>query len=226
MLAYAPPRESVRKSPSTLTIVVGLHAAALAALMLVKPDMIQLAPPGPDTEIYEVPLPPPPPPPPQPQPEQVQPELPTPPVPQPIPFPTVPDPLVPIPLPGPPPVATGTILVDAPPAPEGVVGGTRSPSASALVRTEARLKTPPHRLKPDYPASKRRSGEEALLRLRLEIDAAGRVTRVTPLGEFDSVFFASAERHILKNWRYEPATLGGDAIADDTVVSLQFTLDD
>lgn len=224
MLAYAPPRESVRKSPSTLTMVIALHAAGLAALMLAKPEMIQLAPPPPPTEIYEVDLPKPPPPPPQP--ELVEPKIPTPPVPQPMPLPPAPDPLVPIPVPGPPPVATGGIFVDAPPAPAGVIGGTGSTGTTALVRTDARLKTPPHRLKPDYPASKRRSGEEALLRLRLEIDAAGRVTRVTPLGEFDSVFFASAERHILKNWRYEPATLGGDAVATQTTVSLQFSMED
>ena len=65
-----------------------------------------------------------------------------------------------------------------------------------------------------------------MLRLRLDIDAVGRVTKVTPLGSFDSAFLSSAERHILRHWRYEPATLGGDAIGDTTVVSLEFKLDD
>ena len=222
MLAYAPPRESVRKSPSTLTIVIALHAAGLAALMLVKPDMVPTFVPEKPIEVKNVPLPPPPPP----DPVQQQLKVPTPPMPVPPPLPSVPDPLVPIPLAGPPPVATGGIFVDAPPAPDVSVGGTGSTGTTALVRTEARLKTPPYRLKPDYPAAKRRLGEEALLRLRLDIDAAGRVTRVTPLGEFDTVFFASAERHILKVWRYEPATLGGDAVATQTTVSLQFSMED
>lgn len=222
MLAYAPPRESVHKSPSTLTIVIALHAAGLAALMLAKPEMVGIAQ-RPDTEVINVPLPPPPPP----DPIQALPETPSPPLPVPQPLPTPPVPLVPIPLDGPPAIQTDTILDNAPPAPDAVPGGGGATQGSvALARTEPRLKTPAHRLKPDYPASKRRSGEEALLRLRLQIDAAGRVTRVSPVGNFDSVFFEAAERHILKNWRYEPATLGGDAIAGETVVSLQFKMQD
>lgn len=221
MLAYAPPRESARKSPSALTIVIAFHAAGLAALMLAQPGLVEWAPKPPPTEITFVdPLPPPPPDPaPTPPQPRVTPQTPTPPL------PTPPVPLVKLPIAGPV-IATDQIIDVAPPEREYTEIDLGTGSGSGLVRTEARLKTPPHRLKPDYPASKRRSGEEALLRLRLDVDAAGRVTRVTPLGSFDPVFFEAAERHILRHWRYEPATLGGDAIADDTIVSLQFTLDD
>lgn len=221
MLAYAPPRQSATKSPSAFTVVIALHAAGLAALMLIKPDMIAIAPPKPPTQVTSIPLPPPPP-----DPVQAQPDRPTPPIPNPQPLPTVPEPLVAIPIAGPPAIGTDSILDLGPPVVVASPSGGGSSGTAALVRTEARLKTPPHRLKPDYPASKRRTGEEALLRLRLQIDAAGRVTAVTPLGQFDQVFFDAAERHILRHWRYEPATLGGDAIAADAVISLQFTLKD
>ncbi|MBW0143895.1 energy transducer TonB [Sphingomicrobium clamense] len=218
MLAYAPPRESARKSPSVLTIVIGIHVAGLAALMAANPQFVTtVLPDNPEVRFVPQSEPPPPPDPVPPQSSVQQPTtqaLPTPPI-----------ALVPLPIDGPT-IATDTFIDIAPPAEVGTVVDLPNLGTPAPVRTEGRLKTPPHRLKPEYPASKRRLGEEAVLRLRLDIDAVGRVTKVTPLGSFDSAFLSSAERHILRHWRYEPATLGGDAIADTTVVSLEFKLDD
>lgn len=219
MLAYAP-RNRASANPSALTIVIALHAAGLAALLLAKPELV-LPAKAPPTVIDFIdpappePAPPPPPAPPQPQVETVR-EM-----------PTLIDPVIPIPVPGPS-VTTDKVLDLSGPidlgleiAPPQIGEGPPAPA-----RIEARLKTPAHRLRPDYPASKRRMGEEATLRLRLAIDEVGRVTSVTPIGSYDAVFLAAAERHILKHWRYEPASLGGEAIADTATVSLQFTLED
>ena len=63
-----------------------------------------------------------------------------------------------------------------------------------------------------------------MLRLRLEIDAAGRVTSVTPIGEVDRAFLRSAERHIKRVWRYLPATRGGEAVATTETVTLRFEM--
>ena len=92
------------------------------------------------------------------------------------------------------------------------------------VRTGPRFATPPSELKPPYPPQKELAGEEATLRLRLTIDAQGRVTAVDPVGSADPVFLAAARRHILAHWRYQPATEDGHPVPSSTVVTLQFEL--
>lgn len=218
MLAYAPRRRATT-SPGALAIVLAIHAAGLAALLLAKPDLVRQLP-APPTVIDFIDDTPPPPPdvPPPPAPREMVRETVTP-------LPTPADPIVEIPVAGPA-IATDAILDVAPPAEFGDRVAPDLPDvAPAPVRMAARLVTPPHRLKPDYPPSKRRAEEEATLRLKLDIDAVGRVTRVTPVGSYDAVFLAAAERHILKHWRYDPATVGGDAVATSTTVSLEFRLD-
>ena len=70
------------------------------------------------------------------------------------------------------------------------------------------------------------SDEEASLRLRLSIDARGRVVAVEPVGSADRAFLAAARRHLLAHWRYQPATEDGRAVASTTVITLRFELDD
>ena len=48
---------------------------------------------------------------------------------------------------------------------------------------------------------------------------------VDPVGKVDPTFFEAARRHILKYWRYTPATENGQAVATSTTVSLDFQLD-
>lgn len=93
------------------------------------------------------------------------------------------------------------------------------------VRTGIQLLTSATDLKPPYPQSKLMTGEEAVLTLRLGIDASGRVVSVEPVGRADRVFLAAARRHLMAHWRYKPATEAGHAIATSTVVTLRFELD-
>ena len=72
----------------------------------------------------------------------------------------------------------------------------------------------------------RRTEEEAVLRLRLSIDPRGRVTAVEPVGAADPAFLASARSHLLRYWRYRPATEDGRAVASSLVITLRFELEE
>ncbi len=100
------------------------------------------------------------------------------------------------------------------------------PPKADPVRTGPRFATRDDQLRPPYPLSKIRTEEEASLRLRLTIDPRGRVTAVDPVGSADPEFLAAARRHILKAWRYKPATEDGAAVPSTVVITLSFRLND
>jgi protein TonB len=94
------------------------------------------------------------------------------------------------------------------------------------VRVGPRAVTPTDLLRPPYPDAKRRSEEEAVLRLRLGIDPRGRVTSVEPVGAADPAFLAAARSHLLRHWRYRPATEDGRAVSSTLTITLRFELED
>lgn len=209
-----------RRHPRALVLIVGGHAALLAAVMTAKMDMIPtFIPTSTDVELIPLPQPPPPdkPPPPR-QKDRVQPR-----------DSQVDQPKVVIPVTD----RTETTFDDVklPPLPDqGSIGtGTETiptpvPDADP-VRIVARFVTPERLIKPPYPADKVRLEEEAVLRLKLSIDDRGRVVSVEPVGRVDRSFFEAARRHLIANWRYKPATEGGRAVASTTVISLTFRLE-
>ena len=95
-----------------------------------------------------------------------------------------------------------------------------------MVRVGPRAATPPDLLRPPYPEAKRRTEEEAVLRLRLAIDDRGRVTAVEPVGAADPAFLAAARSHLVRYWRYRPATEDGRAVATSLTITLRFELED
>jgi protein TonB len=229
MLAYAAHRRSQRRlSPSALAMIAAGHAIAIGLLITAKMDVGIFTPPG-KTKIYDVPLPPPPD---QPKPEpkaQEDPRLPPPPDSR-I---DNPPPLLPaLPStqtfdPGP---AINSVVPDIGPA----LGATLpshnllppiSPPA-VIVRIAARPVTPADLLRPPYPESKQRTEEEAVLRLRLSIDARGRVTGVEPIGAVDPAFFTAARSHLTRYWRYRPASEDGRAVDSTLTITLRFELED
>ena len=221
MLAYAAHRRSLaqrRPAPNAMLVIVAVHVAGIAALMSSKMDlpMPRVIPPTIVDLIREDDPPPP---------------RDLPPRDAPVPQSTLdfPPPRVPTP-------PLDDQRVDPTPLPLPDLGKIIGPSVDPLpkadplpspapVRVAARLITPASRLKPPYPASKLASGEEALLRLRLTIDAAGRVTAVEAVGPADRAFLEAARRHLLANWRYRPATQDGRALATTTVITLRFQLE-
>ena len=216
MLGYAVETRPARRkaSPATLALIAAGHAALILAVINAKMDVPE-RPRDPPTRIewIEEPIDPAPIPP-----EPQHPANPTKPGPTPL------DPIVetPIPLPGP-----QIELGPAQPIPTG-------PSAAELPadppkpwpRLGPKPLTPDHALRPPYPLSKRRLEEEAVLRLRLAIDERGRVRLVEPVGTADPMFFASARNHLIRNWRYQPATEGGRPVASSIIITLRFEIDE
>jgi protein TonB len=228
MLAYAANRPVVgqrRSSPHALLGIVAGHVAVVALVMSIRMDLPE--------KIRDTPLvvdlirandPPPPPvvPDPQPQAPAQRPSTLAPPQPQ-----------VPMPMPAPAP----DFSVQPAPGPrfDQVIGPDIQPLPPRAeprptlvpdpVRTSARLLTGAADLRPPYPETKLASGEEAVLRLKLTIDATGRVIAVESLGPSDRAFVAAARRHLMARWRYRAASEDGRAIVSTTVVSLRFQLD-
>ena len=221
MLAYAPNdhRAGRSGSPRALALIVAGHAVLIAGVMTAKMDLTTTTPFDP-TDIVNVPLDEPertPPPPPAPTPPGAPPSA----------IDRAPV-VVDVPLPTPAlPFDQGPPLTDIVPIPgSGPAVALPIPPKPAPVRAGPRFATPDSALRPPYPLAKLRAEEEATLRLRLSIDARGRVTAVEAVGTADPQFLEAARRHIIKAWRYKPATEDGAAVASITVITLSFRLED
>ena len=221
MLAYAANATTRRDAgrPKLLIPIVAGHIALIAIVMTARMDVVRHDPPPPlVVDTYRVPPPPPPPEPtpqqqakadPQPAQTTVNPlvkEAPTPTFPQiqPHDVGTVADGTGTSPLPFPP------FIIPEPP--------------HAIVRTLPTLATADDLLRPPYPAAKRDAGIEAALVLRLSIDDHGRVTSVEPVGKADPAFLASARAHLIRAWRFDPATEDGKPVASTKTITLRFEL--
>jgi len=220
MLAYAanaPRPAGHANSPRALILILAGHALLIGAVMSAKMGVIHVDSYTP-TKIFNVPIKPPPPEPqppqPKPNPQQSFIERPIKAIDVPVTTPQLPIDRGPI-VPWNPPV-----IGDGPPLPPA------KPLKLVPVRVAAVFSTPDNVVRPPYPTSKLRLQEEAALRLRLSIDPRGRVIAVDPVGAADPEFLAAARRHILRSWRYKPATEDGVAIASSTVITLSFRLED
>ena len=219
MLAYAPRTTGRAGSPRTLLLVAAGHAVALALVLTARSEYVEQD--GFNPTVIFVPTKPPPPPPP-PSPDPSPPSAPsrsaidTPPV------------IIPTPAQPSEPVAAGPPVTSIDP----VIGNAVEPAIvpdppkPVIVRRAARFNTSADWVRPPYPAAKQRLEEEASLRLSLAIDARGRVTSVSPVAPADPIFLDAARRHILRHWRYVPASEGGDAVASTVVITLSFRLED
>ena len=222
MLAYAanmPRTAGPHRSPKALTLIIAGHALVLAGVLTAKPELVGLIPDKPPV-VINIPNDPPPP---KPEPTAESQEQ------QPVtqrPFIDQERPIIDMERQDPLDIATGPSLKDI----ETVIGsGTTTifdPPRHVPVRVAARWATSESALKPPYPLDKIRSEEEATLRLKLTIDPRGRVIAVDPVGAADPSFLEAARRHILKAWRYKPATEDGVAVPSITVISLSFRLED
>ncbi|HEV2079502.1 MAG TPA: TonB family protein [Allosphingosinicella sp.] len=219
-------------SPTSLTIVILLHAAAITALALSKMEM-------PKMKIFE-PL----------QIENINPD--------PIPDPVKPErkdqkpvardtqidyvrPLVPTtprgpvvvqqpnkePVvfdPGPPPRADQTPSEPALPLPPQPQPQPQpQPKPQPPVRTEATMRSGD--LQPPYPASEEQMQREGKVTIRLTIGTDGRVRAAEKVSATSEAFFTATQRHALRFWRFSPATLDGKPVESTKVVTVHFRLD-
>jgi protein TonB len=201
-------------------LIVGVHAAAIVAVMTAKMDLpARIKTPPTIIDFWPEPVPPPPEPVPQPPTSKTE-----------TPKSTIDHtkPIVTTPThdDGP------TIDTTAIPPDFGTVAGSGTDAAPPYVPpppmpvvVPARFATPDWLVKPPYPDDKRRLEEEASLKLRLTIDERGRVVAVDPVGRVDPSFLASARKHLIAHWKYKPATEDGRPVVSTTVVTLRFQLD-
>jgi protein TonB len=200
-------------------MVILLHGAALAALVMAKMDMPTKAPIV-RTEVRLIKIPP---------------------VPKEIP----PDPvedvkptqidrfeqIVPVP---PPPrpgedltftrteetgTTVGPVYPEARPQPEA-----RPEPKPEPVRRDARI-DPRSELKPPYPRTQQIEGNEGTVTVRVRIGADGRVKGAEKIRATNDDFFQATLRHALRNWRFKPATVDGRPIESSKVMTLHFSLE-
>lgn len=221
-------------------IVLGLHAAAIAGVLLIKGPVFQQRP---DVipRIYDVPPDTPPPPienpPAQPDRQLVRPPISRLDVPEriiPAPAPsqslageTLPTPSGPIagtdPLP-PPGTGTGTganEFVRRPP-PDPIPQPLRDPVRIAAQFDPRFMGS----VRPPYPAGEERAEREGQVAVRVTIGPDGRVTAVERVSATSDAFWRATQRQALSRWRFKPATVDGRPVQSSKVVTIAFKLDE
>ncbi len=205
------------RSPTALTMVVLLHGAALAALAMAKMDM-PTKPPVTRTEVELIEV--------KPDPKEFPPEpiedvkprnidqferiVPTPPPPQPGPELDF--------------DRTETNFTKAEPVTAEPEAKPEPQPRPEPVRREARI-DPRSELKPPYPASEQRMGNEGSVTVKVTIGTDGRVKSAQKLRATNDAFFQATLRHALRNWRFKPATVDGRPIESSKVMTLHFSLE-
>ena len=205
-----------RNSPTSLALVVLLHAGVLAAVIMIKgPQFIIARAPPTILESYPIDQDPPPVPPEQPRPRQpsqiAQPEqiVQTQTTTQTI--TTTRDPPTPIQITRVEPV--GPLIRPDPPAPPVRRAAELDPRFAG-------------ELQPPYPPGEIRDQREGTVRIRVTIGPDGRVKAVARVQATNDAFWAAAERQALNRWRFRPATVDGRPVEDSKVMTLHFRLVD
>lgn len=221
--------QPTRLSPTGLTAVIALHAAAIGGLMMWK-----IAMPGPEfgpTRTYHVPFVPPPEPTPAPQrsedtalPRQAPSFVDQPPAHVPAP-PTVFDigPALPHDLVGAPP---GDLVVPEQPRAQPLPVPIPVPIPDP-VRVGAEI-DPRYRagLQPPYPASEQRNEREGTVRVRVTIGTDGRVKAAEQVSATSDAFWQATRSQALRFWRFRPATVDGRPVESEQVMTVTFRLSD
>ena len=211
--------EPRRSSPTSLALVITLHAAALGAVALIKAPVI-IREVFPDTKIYDVPLPDDPPPVVEPQRETEAPVT-----------VTRPQPLVERPVIDPPPVdlrPTDPLILpplrDGPavrPPPQPTVERVREPVRIAAL-VDPRYADA---LQPPYPPSELRAGRGGTVEVQVRIGTNGRVIGVERISATSDAFWEATRRHALSRWRFRPATVDGRPVESTKRMTLVFRLE-
>lgn len=220
--------EQKPRSPTGFGLVLLLHGAAIAGVVMIKgPEFVTREVPPLITDLIPNEEPPPPLDPPRPV-EREQIPLPTPPAPH------VPDRIVEtLPTPGPRfAEALPMERYDSRPATSELGtggGGTVIPPIErprpTPVRTEALFDSRGGEQQPPYPALELRSEREGQVRVQVRIGANGRVLAVTRISATSDAFWRATERHALSRWRFRPATEDGRPVESSKTLTVHFRLD-
>jgi protein TonB len=107
--------------------------------------------------------------------------------------------------------------------PSPAVAKTAARDAAASIGVPARLV---HGPLPEYPRASVLAREEGTVSCRLWVDASGRVTRVELIASSGHARLDRAALAVLKDWRFEPARVGGVAVATSFQKPIAFRLPD
>lgn len=77
---------------------------------------------------------------------------------------------------------------------------------------------------PPYPPTEERAGREGLVRVRVTVGPDGRVKAVQRLSASSDAFWRATERHAIARWRFRPATLDGRPIESSKTLTIFFRL--
>jgi protein TonB len=210
--------EQKRASPTSLAVVIALHAAAITALALskteivkdyIKPTVIDFIPekkdppPEPERPVPDKPLP-------RENVDFIRPLV-QPPIQRPVDVEIVqrqvqePTLFVPPPLP----------QVDPPAQPKVE---PREPVRIAATMTSGSERQPP------YPAAEQRAGAEGMVTVRILIGADGRVKSVQRVKAASEAFYRATERQALRHWRFKPAMVDGKPVESSQTVTVHFQM--
>jgi protein TonB len=207
-----------RNSPTSLGLVILLHAALIAAVVLIKgPAFVRMVD-GPIV-IRTIPIDPDPPRiPPPPQPNQPQPRQET--------FDHVP-PLVDTHPVGPT-VDTHqenvVIASNTADSGSGVIP-VQPPPPPLPVRRAAQIDAS-SRLQPPYPSAELRAQRDGRVQVRVTIGPDGRVIDVALVSATSDAFWRVTRQQALQYWRFRPATVDGRPVQDTRTMSLVFRITD
>ena len=209
------------RSPGSLVIVIALHGAALAALMLAKSELVR--PPAVITKTYDVPPDRPPPEPEKAEPVKAKPQVQShidvvKPMVEPqvfndviIPQPRTDGPVTFDPRPA------GPITVDLPPADPPL-------PKPEPVRSEAQLDSR-SKLQPPYPAAEERAEVTGSVTVIVTIGTDGRVKDVEKVSAAKDSFYRATEQQALRYWRFKPAMVDGRPVESRKRMTVHFRLD-
>lgn len=206
-----------RNSPSSLALVIALHGALFAAVVMIKgPQFIHLVdPPLVITPIEITPDPAVDPPPPERRPEQQRQQIDR--VERVIPTQSTTGPTVDNSGENVTRFAentgTGDVVLPPPPPPPFRRAAEFDPRYA-------------NALQPPYPSTERRAEREGTVRVRVTIGPDGRVKSVERLQATTDAFWRVTEQQALRHWRFRPATLDGRPVEDSKVLTLNFRLVD
>jgi len=210
-----------RRSPVSLAAVVGLHVAAIGAVIMFGTTTF-IANKGGTITMIDIPIEPPPPP------DQPPPPR-TPDQPRQLDVPTITPPVLP---PVNPPV-TGDITpprtYQEPQIPVGprVVVADATPVIPTPVRRDAII-DPNYRdaLQPPYPRDQEMAQRTGSVRVRVTIGTDGRVAGIEQISATNDSFWRATERQARRAWRFRPATVDGRPVTSTMVFTVTFRLPD
>lgn len=108
--------------------------------------------------------------------------------------------------------------------PREPVEPTPMPTLQPPVRVEAKMRSGD--LQPPYPPSEEKMEREGRVAIRVTIGADGRVKAAEKVSATSDAFYRATERHALRAWRFSPATVDGMPVESSKVLTVHFRLND